>query len=169
MTKVPLKVVVSGPVGAGKSTFIRTLSQTEVVDTDERSSENIGKTHTTVALDFGQIDLGDYLIHLFGTPGQTRFDFMWDILSEGALGLLLLVACDRPGDFPHARRILEFVTSRQSVPFIVVSTRNDVAEKAWQPADIAAYFDLPLEQVIAINAENVDSAKRALIRLMQQL
>lgn len=165
----PLKIVISGPVGAGKTTFIRTLSQTQVVNTDELSSEQIGKTHTTVALDFGQIDLGDYLIHLFGTPGQTRFDFMWEILSEGALGLLVLVACDRPQDFPHARRILEFVTSRHALPFVIASTRYDIARAAWSTEDIASYFGLLPEQVIGINAENQESAKAALVRLMQQL
>jgi small GTP-binding protein len=165
----PLKVVIAGPVGAGKSTFIRTLSQTEVVNTDEVSSEEIGKKYTTVALDFGQIDLGEYVIHLFGTPGQVRFDFMWDVLSEGALGLVLLMACDRPQDFPHARRILEFVTSRQKVPFIIASTRYDIAEAAWQPEEIATYFDVPADQVVAINAEQRDSARKALVRLMELL
>ncbi|MGH8087570.1 MAG: GTP-binding protein, partial [Stenotrophomonas sp.] len=79
----PIKFVVSGPVGAGKTTFIRTISQVEVVSTEEKSTEEIGKTHTTVALDFGQMNLGDHVLHLFGTPGQTRFDYMWDVLSEG--------------------------------------------------------------------------------------
>jgi signal recognition particle receptor subunit beta len=97
----PLKLVVSGPVGAGKTTFIGSLSEIPVVETDELASEDIGKERTTVALDFGLLTLDGVPIHLFGTPGQERFDFVWDILVEGALGLVLLVAGDSPKDFPR--------------------------------------------------------------------
>lgn len=167
--KKAVKIVISGPVGAGKTTFIRTLSQTPVVNTDEASSEAIGKSHTTVALDFGQIDLGDCVVHIFGTPGQERFDFMWDELSRGALGLLLLVACDRPEDFPHARRILEYVTSRYPIPFILATTRHDISPDGWQAKDIASYFGLPENQVVPINAEDSASTRTAVIRLMEQV
>ena len=91
-TVQPLKLVISGPVGAGKTAFVKSLSETEVVETDELASEDIGKTMTTVAFDFGTLNLDGQPIHLFGTPGQDRFDFMWDMLCEGALGLILLVA-----------------------------------------------------------------------------
>lgn len=164
-----IKVVVSGPVGAGKTTFIRTLSDIPVVNTDERASEAIGKSHTTVALDFGQITLGDYCVHLFGTPGQSRFDFMWELLSEGAFGLLLLLPSDHPQSFAHARTILEHITSRHALPFVVATTRGDLTSKAWQPEEVADYFDLPTAQVIAINAEQRDSAQSALIRLVEVL
>ena len=169
MSKKAVKIVISGPVGAGKTTLIRTLSQTPVVNTDELSTEVIGKTHTTVALDFGQIDLCYYMVHNFCTPGQERFDFMWDELSRGALCLLLLVPCDRPEDFPHARKILEFVTSRHPVPFVIASTRHDIAPNGWQAKDIASYFNLPENQVIPINAENRESVRSAVVCLMQQV
>lgn len=165
----PLKIVVSGPVGAGKTTLIRSLSEIPVVNTDELSSEAIGKSHTTVAMDFGRITLDDCRIHLFGTPGQERFDFMWDLLSEGAFGLLLLLPADRPGDFVHARCILEYITSRHPLPFVVATTRSDLAERAWSPEEVADYFDLSPHQVIAINAERQQSAVGALVRLLELL
>lgn len=164
-----VKILVSGPVGAGKTTLIRTLSMIPVVNTDELSSEEIGKEQTTVALDFGQMDLGEFSLHLFGTPGQSRFDFMWEVLGEGAFGMLLLVACHRPEDFPKARRILEFVTSRHPIPFLIALTHGDVGGAAWQPEDVAAYFGIPTEQVVSINPEVRDSADLALIQLVRQL
>lgn len=162
----PLKLVVSGPVGAGKTTFIQSLSETEVIDTDEWSSEDIGKARTTVALDFGTFTLDSNPIHLFGTPGQDRFDFMWEILCEGALGFIMLVAGDRPKDFAKARNILEFITSRVPVPFLVGVTRQDLP-KVWAPDEVADYFDIPVQQVVGLNATSPTSSILALIQLLR--
>lgn len=164
----PLKVVVAGPVAAGKSTFIRALSDTEVVDTDEAATEAIGKATTTVALDFGTLTLDGVSIYLFGTPGQDRFDFVWEVLSEGALGLVLLVAGDVPGDFPAARRILEFITSRSPLPFVIAVTRQDL-ERVWRPEEVADYFDLPEARVVGIDARDPRSAGGALEALLRVL
>lgn len=161
----PLKLVISGPVGAGKTTFIRTLSETPVIDTDVETTENINKTHTTVSFDYGTLDLDGQPLHLYGTPGQDRFDFMWDVLCDGALGLLLLIAGDQPRDFPHARRILEFITSRNPIPFMVGVTRQDLPH-VWSPHDVASYFRLPEPHVTGLNATEGHSARDTLARLL---
>lgn len=168
MTEKPLKLVVSGPVGAGKTSFIQSLSEIEVVESDEISSENIGKKTTTVALDFGKLNLDNHPIYLFGTPGQDRFDFMWDILCEDALGLILLIAGSKPQDFPCARRILEFITSRIPVPFIVGVTHQD-EEQTWGPEEVAQFFKLPSLQVIGLNATTSTSSILALIALLRYI
>ena len=88
------KVIVTGPVGAGKTTAIQTISDIQIVNTNEETSDlaKSKKPQTTVAMDYGLIRLGEReRVHLYGTPGQERFDFMWEVLSEGALGLILLL------------------------------------------------------------------------------
>lgn len=88
------KIIFAGPVGAGKTTAIRTLSDIPIVSTDEDASDMTAnrKPQTTVAMDYGLMKLdGNERVHLYGTPGQERFDFMWDILTEGGLGLVLML------------------------------------------------------------------------------
>lgn len=96
------KIIFTGPVGAGKSTAIASISDIPPVSTDEAASDMTKnrKAATTVAMDYGVMNLdGTERIHLYGTPGQERFDFMWDILTEGGIGLVLLVNNSRPDPF----------------------------------------------------------------------
>jgi len=89
-----LKIIFAGPVGAGKTTAIGSISDVPPVTTDEIATDMTRKKkpQTTVAFDYGVMNLdGSEKIHLYGTPGQERFDFMWDILSKNALGLILLL------------------------------------------------------------------------------
>jgi signal recognition particle receptor subunit beta len=89
------KIIFSGPVGAGKTTAIGAVSDIDPVVTDVRPSDGTAgsKQTTTVAMDYGALalDSGER-VHLFGAPGQERFDFMWEILAEGATGLILLIS-----------------------------------------------------------------------------
>lgn len=96
------KIIFTGPVGSGKTTAITAISDTPPVATDARASDMTvsRKPTTTVAMDYGTLRLGDgERIHLYGTPGQERFDFMWDILTEGGIGLVLLLDNTRPAPF----------------------------------------------------------------------
>ena len=105
-----LKIVFTGPVGAGKTTAINALSDIPVVSTDERASDMTRnrKETTTVAMDYGMMILeGNERIHLYGTPGQERFDFMWEILTQGGIGLILLLDNTRSDPFQDMRFFLD--------------------------------------------------------------
>lgn len=93
-----IKIVFTGAPGAGKTTAIAALSDAPPVLTEVRNTDaRLGKEHTTVGLDFGQVDLGDgQAVRLFGTPGQLRFEFMWRIIATDALGLVILVDNSKP-------------------------------------------------------------------------
>ncbi len=88
------KIIFAGPVGSGKTTAIATLSDDKPVCTNQSASDmtRVRKSQTTVAMDYGTMILdGAEKIHLYGTPGQERFDFMWDVLTRNGLGLILLL------------------------------------------------------------------------------
>jgi uncharacterized protein len=94
-----LKIVVTGPMGAGKTTAIRAISDTAPVSTEVANTdqEAFAKESTTVGLDYGEIALADGTrVLLYGTPGQSRFSFMWDIIARGALGIILLIDASSP-------------------------------------------------------------------------
>jgi len=93
------RIVFTGPTGAGKTTAISAVSDIMVVATEAKASDEVAqrKNTTTVAMDYGVLNLGDGMkVHLYGTPGQGRFDFMWEILSEGAMGFVILIDSLRP-------------------------------------------------------------------------
>ena len=88
------KIIFTGPVGVGKTTAIAALSDDPPIKTDARASDMTTsmKSHTTVATDYGVIHFDENTkVYLYGTTGQERFDFMWDILSQGSMGLVLLL------------------------------------------------------------------------------
>lgn len=112
-TSRDLKIVFTGPMGAGKTTAIRAISDGEVLSTDVPISGGAelsmpGKTMTTVGLDYGECRLGDqWVLKLFGTPGQERFRFMWDILGAGAFGLIVLADNSQPDPVGEVARYLK--------------------------------------------------------------
>jgi len=93
------KILFAGPVGAGKTTAIAAISDIPVVATEARPTDDTAKLKatTTVAMDYGLLNLdGGAKVHLYGTPGQERFSFMWEILAVGSIGLVLLLDNTRP-------------------------------------------------------------------------
>ncbi len=133
-----VKMVVTGPFSSGKTEFIGTVSEIDVVSTEKRitSAPEMIKSKTTVAMDFGRITVDDELVlYLFGTPGQKRFDFMWEILSEGMLGFIVMVDSARPETFREARSILETFRAYAPTPYVVAANKQDV-EDAWELDDM---------------------------------
>jgi uncharacterized protein len=164
-----LKVVVTGPYDAGKSTFIRTISEITVLSTERAVSGDPVAT-TTVAMDFGRITVGsDLALYLFGTPGQQRFEFMWDILAEGMLGFVLMVDATRADDLDEARRIQETFTELAEVPHVVAINKT-VGDSDEVIAAVRQRLGVPdLVPVVACDARDRDDVKRALVTLLQEV
>ncbi len=167
-----VKMVVTGPYSAGKTQFIRTISEIDVVSTERKISaeaERI-KDQTTVAMDFGRITIDDDLVlYLFGTPGQRRFDFMWEILTEGMLGFVVLIDSVRPETFREAKHILEIFRGYAETPYIVAANKQDLPD-AWSPEDlrIALKIDRSVK-VLPMVATDKESVKRVLLELLYSI
>ena len=131
-------MVITGPFSDGKTELIRSVSEIDVVSTERKISsekERIKDT-TTVAMDFGRITIDkDLILYLFGTPGQKRFDFMWEILSEGMLGFIVMVDSSRPETFREARSILETFRAYAPTPYVVAANKQDQND-AWEIDDM---------------------------------
>jgi signal recognition particle receptor subunit beta len=164
-----VKMVVTGPFSAGKTQFIQAVSEIDVVQTERKitsEAEKI-KASTTVAMDFGRITIDDDLVlYLFGTPGQRRFDFMWEILSEGMLGFVVLVDSARPETFQEAKSILNTFRAYAPTPYVVAANKQDHPD-AWEPEDlrIALRID-PRIKLLPCVAIEKESVKEVLLELL---
>jgi small GTP-binding protein len=165
-----VKMVVTGPFNAGKTQFIRSVSEINVVSTERSissASEKSVKESTTVAMDFGRITVDDSLVlYLFGTPGQRRFDFMWEILSEGMLGFVVMVDSTRPETFREARSILETFHAYAPTPYVVAANKQDMKD-AWDVGDMRHVLRLDSKvKLISCVATDRNSVKAILLELL---
>lgn len=124
------KIIIVGPVGAGKTTAIKSVTDDSCIVTDVKTSDvsNLRKELTTVAMDFGIVPISEHeVLHVYGAPGQDRFSFMWDILSIGAFGVVLLI--DNCANYPK-RHLHAFVSAFdkqiKETRFILGVTRTDL-------------------------------------------
>ena len=167
-----VKMVVTGPFNAGKTEFIRSVSEIDVVSTERRISTEAErvKDQTTVAMYFGRITVDDNLVlYLFGTPGQRRFDFMWEILSEGMLGFIVMVDSSRPETFREARNILETFRAYAPTPYVVAANKQD-SRDAWERADmrIALRLDKKVKFLPCV-ATDKETVKKVLLELLYSI
>ena len=134
------------------------------------AAEKAVKEATTVAMDFGRITVDDDLVlYLFGTPGQKRFDFMWEILSEGMLGFIVMVDSTRPETFREARSILETFRAYAPTPYVVAANKQDMKE-AWEIDDMRHALRLDAKvKFLSCVATDRDSVKSVLLELLYSI
>jgi signal recognition particle receptor subunit beta len=149
------RIVFAGPIGAGKTTAIQALSDIPPISTEVASAEAeaVGKQTTTVAFDLGQVLLesGD-LVQLYGAPGQARFDFMWPMISENAIGAVILTDNRRPDTIElTVEYVREFAPRVAAGNCVIGVGRSDLHPKPrvddYQEALEAAGFSLPVMEV----------------------
>ena len=164
-----VKIVVTGPFSAGKTTLIRTISEITVLSTEKDITDHTKsrKAATTVAMDFGRITIDrDLVLYLFGTPGQDRFDFMWEILGEGMLGYILLIDASREDSLEEAVGILAAFRKMARVPFVVALNKA----AGMEPADeerIRTVLELEEDTpVVPCDATDRESVKSVLLALL---
>lgn len=172
MQTTTVKMVVTGPFNSGKTAFVQSISEIDVVSTERTISSEAErvKDQTTVAMDFGRITVGDDLVlYLFGTPGQRRFDFMWEILAEGMLGFVVMVDSARPETFREAKSILETFRAYAPTPYVVSANKQDV-DDAWEVDDlrIALRLDEGVKMLPCVAHER-ESVKKVLLELLYSI
>jgi len=165
-----VKIVVTGPFAAGKTTLIRTISEITVLSTEKdiTDSTRSRKAETTVAMDFGRITIDrDLVLYLFGTPGQDRFEFMWEILGEGMLGYVVLVDGAREDSLQEAVGILAaFRTMAARVPFVVAVNRTQGLDPEGEERIRAALALDERVPVVPCDATDRESVKAVLLALL---
>src|SRR5689334_14846218 len=170
---VALKILIAGGFGAGKTTMVSSVSeikplQTEEILTGADGADDVsgveGKSTTTVTMDFGRITITDDLqLYLFGTPGQDRFWFLWDELSQGALGAVVLADTRRLADcFPS----IDYFEQR-GTPFVVAVNCFE-NEPQFSAEAVGGALDLdPDVPVVLFDARQQTAARNVLIELVE--
>ncbi len=161
-----LKVLITGHFSAGKTEFIRNITENSLNTEKKLSSkeEREKKEDTTVAMDYGKVKIDDKTVHLLGTPGQERFDFMLEILSKNNHGAVIILDSSDLGSIHLTQRFIKFLTERD-IPFVIACNKQDLKD-AKNTKEIAQMFNLPEEIFVPLVAKDKKSCEQVLRKLL---
>ncbi len=167
-----LKVVVTGPFNSGKTQYIRTISEIEVVSTERKvTSADLAsiKNETTVAMDFGKVTRDGNKIYIFGTPGQEQFQIMWEVLTENMLGFIVIVDSTEKGRFGDAKKIIKFFADILEEPFVVAANKQDLPD-ALSVEELKKELELPDDTLmVPLIAKDKESTENVLNLLLENI
>jgi small GTP-binding protein domain len=158
------KILVTGPYNAGKSSFVKSISE-KSVSVDRMALE---KFPTTIAMDIGHVDHNGFVADIFGTPGQERFDLMLDVLAKEAVGAFILVDSSAPQTFGRAKEMIN-KTQAEAIPKIIVANKQDLPG-ALSPEKIREAMkldkDIPIIPTIVSENNGVEMALDTLLKIL---
>ena len=169
-----MRLLVTGPMGASKASFIQSVTNMDLPDTEhlQVNDMTLVKPRTMVSEDFGQLSLGpDCALHIYGTPGQLQGTFPWNKLLQNSHAYILLVSANRPGEFRHARLIHRFIREHVALPMVVGLTHTDCV-RAWDAENMALVLgftdQMDCPPVLKVNLDDPTSVTDALMILVTQ-
>ncbi len=162
------KIVFTGPMGAGKTTAIAAISDTEPVRTEVANTDRLGhaKEFTTVGIDFGRITLDDgHIARLYGTPGQSRFRLIWDVVGRNAAGIVVLVDASQAGAVVQMTQFVDAFRQIAPSAALVVGIGRSTEPGAIGSEKFAAHLE---ERGIVVPVLSVDVRLREDVQLLLQ-
>ncbi len=165
-TETYFKLIVTGSVNSGKTTFVKTISEIDAFTTDEIATEaEVAqlKELTTVAMDYGRRTIDNNIVlHIYGTPGQERFDFMWDVLATGAFGAIFLADSVDMESLSKTKYIMEYFLKRYDLPYLLCVTKLDLPDSIGfaKVLDLIGKKEIP---AIPLRTIDKDDCRNALV------